>query len=94
MLIILGGLAAMYVIIIGGQAFPLAIFPGQTILESGFFDGVNGAIATYTPTLPEALLGIGGFALALMMTAIGIRVLRFLPESLADDAVDPHHAKV
>jgi molybdopterin-containing oxidoreductase family membrane subunit len=93
-LIIVGGLAAMYVIIIGGQAFPLSIFPGQTILESGFFDGVNGAIATYTPTLPEALLGIGGFALALLMTAIGIRVLRFLPESLADDAIDPHHAKV
>ena len=44
-LVILGGLATLYVIIIGSQAYPLQMFPGQTILESGFFDGVNGAAA-------------------------------------------------
>jgi molybdopterin-containing oxidoreductase family membrane subunit len=92
-LVILGGLAAMYVIIIGGQAFPMAMFPDKTIVESGFFDGVGGAAASYTPSLPEVLLGVGGVALALLMTVVAVRVLKFLPESLADEVVDPHHAK-
>lgn len=92
-MVILGGLSAMYVIIIGGQAFPMAIFPEKTIIESGFFDGVGGAVAAYSPSLPEALLGIGGIAIALLVTIIGIRLLKFLPLSLADEVIDPHHAK-
>ncbi len=48
-LVILGGLAQMYVIIIGGQAYPLEIFPGKDVTSS-FFDGV---VNTYTPSLPE-----------------------------------------
>jgi len=92
-LVVLGGLASMYVIIIGGQAYPMQLFPGKTILESGFHDGVGGAAAIYTPSLPEVLLGIGGIAVALLITAVGIRVLQFLPESLADRDVDPHAAK-
>jgi molybdopterin-containing oxidoreductase family membrane subunit len=83
-LVVLGGLATLYVIIIGGQAFPMQMFPGQTILESGFFDGVNGAGAQYSPSSPEFLLGLGGVAVALLITAVGVRVLQFLPESLAD----------
>ena len=89
-LVILGGLAALYVIIIGGQAYPLEMFPGQTILESGFHDGVAGAVAWYSPSIPEVLLGIGGIAVALIITAVGVRVLQFLPESLSDQVVDPH----
>jgi len=91
-LIVLGGLASMYVIIIGGQAYPMPLFPGKTILESGFYDGVGGALAEYAPSLPELFLGIGGVAVALLITAVGIRVLQFLPESLADRDVDPHVA--
>jgi Ni/Fe-hydrogenase subunit HybB-like protein len=91
-MVLLGGLAAMYVVIIGGQAYPLQMFPGQTILESGFFDGVKGAPAWYSPSIPEVLLGIGGVAVALIITAVGVRVLQFLPESLADQVVDPHLA--
>ena len=79
-------------IIIGGQAYPMQMFPGKTIVESGFHDGVGGAIAVYAPSLPEALLGIGGVAVALLITAVGVRVLQFLPESLADRDVDPHAA--
>jgi len=90
-MIILGGLSTMYVIIIGGQAFPMAMFPGKTIVASGFFDGVNGEVSTYIPTLAEALLGLGGMAVVFIMTFIAIRMLRFLPESLADDVADPHH---
>ncbi|MGV6826653.1 MAG: NrfD/PsrC family molybdoenzyme membrane anchor subunit [bacterium] len=91
-MVVLGGLAAMYVIIIGGQAFPMAMFPDKTIIASGFFDGVNGEALAYTPSLPEILLGIGGFALVLLMTFVAIRMLRFLPESLADEVADPHKA--
>jgi len=89
-LVILGGLASIYVIVIGGQAFPMAMFPDKTIIDSGFYDGVSGVAAHYTPSLPEVLLGIGGIAIALLMTVIAIRVLRFLPVSLADEVADPH----
>lgn len=92
-LVVLGGFATLYVIVIGGQAFPMAMFPGKTIVASGFFDGVNGQPMLYAPSLPEFLLGLGGVALVLMLTFIGIRVLRFLPTTLADEVVDPHHAK-
>lgn len=85
-LVILGGLSAMYVLIIGGQAFPIQLFPGQTIVESGFYDGVGGVRATYSPTVPETLLGLGGVAVAMLITAVAIRVLQFLPESLEDRA--------
>lgn len=84
-LVILGGLCALYVIVIGGQAFPLDMFPDHTIIASGYHDGVDGAARAYVPTLPELLLGIGGFALALLSTFAGIRVLRLLPSTLADE---------
>ncbi|MBD3670893.1 MAG: polysulfide reductase NrfD [Gammaproteobacteria bacterium] len=88
-LVILGGMAQLYVIIIGGQAYPLEMFPGMEVTSS-FFDGVVG---TYSPTLAETLLGIGGFAIAMLLVTFVARVLRLLPESLADDVVDPHHSK-
>jgi molybdopterin-containing oxidoreductase family membrane subunit len=90
LLILLGGIISMYVIIIGGQAFPMAMFPDKTIIASGFYDGVNGAALSYSPSLPEFLLGIGGIAVALMITLIAVRMLRFLPTSLADEVADPH----
>jgi Ni/Fe-hydrogenase subunit HybB-like protein len=88
LLTIIGGMAQIYVIIIGGQAYPMEMFPGKEVTSS-FFDGV---VASYTPSLPEFVLGIGGVALALAATVVGTRVLRFLPVSLADDQVDPHHS--
>ncbi|MGD2138203.1 MAG: polysulfide reductase NrfD [Gammaproteobacteria bacterium] len=88
LLVIIGGLAQIYVIIIGGQAYPLEIFPGKEV-SSSFFDGV---IAGYTPSLPEVILGLGGVAIALAATVIGARVLRFVPASLADEQVDPHYS--
>ena len=88
-LVVVGGLAQMYVIIIGGQAYPLVLFPGMDV-QSSFNDGVVGS---YMPKLPEIALGVGGVALALAITVIGLKVLRFLPESLADEIVNPHHAQ-
>jgi Ni/Fe-hydrogenase subunit HybB-like protein len=90
--VVAGGLATLYVILIGAQAYPIPMFPGMTILESGFFDDVNGQPAPYSPTFPEALLGTGGVALALLATAVGVRVLQFLPESLADSAIPADQA--
>jgi len=86
-LVIIGGLAQMYVTIIGGQAFPMPLFPGKEA-SSSFFDGM---VAPYTPSLPEILLGIGGIGIALGLTVFAIKILPFLPQSLADADVDPHH---
>jgi len=85
--VILGGFAQVYVIVIGGQAYPLVLFPGMEVTSS-FHDGV---INGYTPSLPEIGLGLGGVALALVIVLFGLRVLRFLPSSLADAVIDPHH---
>ena len=87
LLVIIGGLAQMYIIIIGGQAYPLELFPGMEVTSSFFDGGIN----AYAPSLPEIVLGISGIAMALAAVVVGIRVLRFLPLSLADELVDPHH---
>ena len=84
-LVILGGIAQLYVIIVGGQAYPMELFPGKEILEG------YGAIALYAPTLAELMLGLGGIAVALIAIIFLVKVLPFLPESLADDVADPHH---
>jgi molybdopterin-containing oxidoreductase family membrane subunit len=70
-----GAFAWLYVFIIGGQAFPLDIFPGYEVTSS-FRDG---EIASYLPTLPELLLGLGGVAAAVVITLVGVQVLDFLP---------------
>jgi Ni/Fe-hydrogenase subunit HybB-like protein len=74
-LVVLGAFAWLYVFIIGGQAFPLEIFPGLAV-SSTFGDG---AIALYTPRLPEWLLGLGGVGVAFVLTALGARLLDFMP---------------
>jgi molybdopterin-containing oxidoreductase family membrane subunit len=81
--VILGGLAQLYVLIIGGQAYPQLMFPEKEV-RSSFFDGV---VAAYAPSLPEMALGVGGVALALALTAVALKVLPFLPRSLADGEV-------
>ena len=88
LLVILGGITQMYVTIIGGQAYPMPLLPGKEVISSSFFDGM---VATYTPSLPEVALGVGGLALALGMVTFAIKVLPFLPNSLSDADADPHH---
>jgi molybdopterin-containing oxidoreductase family membrane subunit len=80
-LVIVGGLAHIYVIIIAAQAYPLEIFPGKIVIESSFFDGV---IVGYRPGIAEITLGIGGVALALLIVSLAMKVLPFTPETLAD----------
>ncbi|GMR08197.1 MAG: polysulfide reductase NrfD [Gammaproteobacteria bacterium] len=90
-LVIIGGLAQMYIIIIGAQAYPLSIFPDYDIISSSFSDGI---VMSYTPSIYEIALGLMGVAIALAMTQFAIKVLPFLPESLADEVIDPHHMPV
>ncbi|SMN01473.1 Sulfite reduction-associated complex DsrMKJOP protein DsrP (= HmeB) [uncultured Candidatus Thioglobus sp.] len=86
-LVLIGGIAQLYVIIIGGQAYPMEMFPGKEILEG------YGGIAAYTPALPEILLGVGGIAVALIAVTMLIKFLPFLPEDLSDKVADPHYKK-
>lgn len=83
-LVLVGGLAQVYVIIIGGQAHPLLMFPGKEV-SSSFFDGV---VANYAPSPPEVALGMGGLAFALLTTVLAMRVLPFLPVTLQETAQD------
>jgi len=76
MLALAGSFSQLYVTIIGGQAYPLVLFPGKDV-SSSFFDGV---VAHYSPSMPELLLGLGGFGLSLMLLVIVMRVLPFLPD--------------
>ncbi|MBI5626806.1 MAG: molybdopterin oxidoreductase, partial [Nitrosomonadales bacterium] len=76
MLVILGGFAFLYVFVIGGQAYPLNIFPGYQV-SSSFADG---QIATYHPSLYEFLLGFGGLAIAFVITTVSAYVLNFMPQ--------------
>lgn len=82
-LVVIGGFAQVYVIVIGGQAYPLNIFPGYEVLE-GFHEGV---VNPYTPSIWELMLGLGGVALALFAAGVGAKVLRVLPTNLSDGNV-------
>ena len=79
LLVILGSFALLYVFILGGQAYPLSIFPGYEV-SSSFRDG---EIGKYVPSLPEIMLGIGGLAIAFLITIISTRVLNSIPHDAA-----------
>jgi molybdopterin-containing oxidoreductase family membrane subunit len=83
---IIGGFALLYVIILGGQAYPLEIFPGKEIVSSGFFDQ---GIHSYTPSGWEIMLGFAGVGISALLTVFALRILPFMPRSLADTDVDP-----
>ena len=86
--VVLGGLAQLYLLIIGGQAFPQDLLPGLR-LQSSFGDG---EVAAYVPSAPELLLGLGGVAIALLLLVIaappllGCRLFRILPTDLPEPA--------
>ncbi len=78
-LVVLGGNCFMYVFIVGGEAFPLELFPGK-ILSSAAGDG---AIASYVPSLPEIVLAIGGYGVAGLLLVVGLWAFPMLPSSFA-----------
>jgi molybdopterin-containing oxidoreductase family membrane subunit len=75
-LVLVGAVAILYVLIIGGQVYPLEIFPGMAVTSS-FLDG---QVDHYVPSMYEIFLGLGGLGVAFVITAIGMRVLHFLPQ--------------
>jgi molybdopterin-containing oxidoreductase family membrane subunit len=75
-LVIVGAFALLYVFIIGGQAYPLDIFPGFAS-SSSFGDG---QIASYSPSIYEFLLGFGGLAIAFILTTVGVHIFNFMPQ--------------
>jgi len=85
--VIIGGLSQMYVTIIGGQAYPMPMFPGKEV-ESVINDG---GIASYTTSSYEILLGLSGIGIAVFLAVFTMTNLRILPQSLADKDIDPHY---
>jgi Ni/Fe-hydrogenase subunit HybB-like protein len=74
-LVVIGGHCFMYSFIIGGEAFPVELFPGK-VVSSNFGDG---AIASYVPHLPEIILGIGGYGVAGLLLIVVLWALPMLP---------------
>lgn len=83
-LVVLGAFAWLFVFIVGGQAFPLEIFPGAEV-RSSFGDG---QVANYVPSLPEILLGVGGIGAAFLITTVGVRLFDMLPRD--EEAATAH----
>ncbi len=74
-LTLLGGLAHLFVMIVGVQSYPIDIFPGQK---------VTGAVLdeeafSYIPSLWEVALGLGGIGVTLAILLLGVRVLPLTP---------------
>lgn len=78
-MVVAGAFALLFVFIVGGQSFPLEIFPGHEVTSS-FADG---QVEFYTPRAPEWLLGFGGLGAAFVLTLIGVRALDVLPHDEA-----------
>jgi Ni/Fe-hydrogenase subunit HybB-like protein len=74
-LALIGGVAHMYVTIIGAQAFPLELFPEMAV-TSTFHDG---QVAGYIPSLPEVLLGVSGVSVAMLLTGVALKLMPFMP---------------
>jgi Ni/Fe-hydrogenase subunit HybB-like protein len=79
-LFLVGGVAQMYVVIIGGEAYPLDLFPGMRVASS-FMDG---QITIYRPSLPEVVLGLSGISIAMLLAGVAIKLLPFLPKPAAN----------
>jgi molybdopterin-containing oxidoreductase family membrane subunit len=77
----------MYTTVIGGEAFPLELFPGRLVSSSAF----DGVVAPYSPSFVEAVLGVGGFGIAGVVVCMGAWVLPVLPGHVGAgaDQVDP-----
>jgi len=89
LLVLFGGFSLLYVLIIGGQAYPLEIFPGMEVTSSTFFDGTQSGGHPYNPSIWEFLLGISGIGIAILLTGLALKILPFLPRTLADYDYDP-----
>ena len=75
LLIALGGIAFLYATVIGAEVFPLDLFPGRQISSSTF----DGMVVTYSPSLLELILALGGFGVTGLLMCMGTWVMPLLP---------------
>jgi molybdopterin-containing oxidoreductase family membrane subunit len=80
-LIVFGGLCLIYATVIGGEAFPIEIFPGMHVTSSAF----DGAVHPYSPSLPELALGLGAVGVAGVVLLMAMWVLPLLPDTAGSD---------
>jgi molybdopterin-containing oxidoreductase family membrane subunit len=73
--VVVGAVATLYVWMIAAQAFPQTVLPGLQI-ASPYGDG---SVASYLPTWPEWLLGLGGVAVAPLVLLAGCLLFRVVP---------------
>ncbi len=73
---IVGGCTLIYNILIGAQSTPQRLFPDKTVIDSRFGDA---GFALYQPSGWEFSLGIGGFAMAILLFLVLLRILPFIP---------------
>ena len=85
LLVVTGAFAWLYVFILGGQSYPLDIFPGYQVASS-FADG---KINAYVPSAWEFLLGVGGLGVAFLITVAGVRALPFFPQDVEAPRATP-----
>ncbi len=76
-LVIIGGFAQLYVLIISGQELPLQMFQGKDILIGWQLTEV-----AYYPSIVEVLLGLGGVSLVFILLLLAMKILPFLPKEL------------
>ncbi len=81
-LALLGGAALVYVVVIGSQSTPQRIFPGHEIVSSNFGDA---GFAAYSASVWEWGLGLGGIAVAVLLSLFVLRILPFSPVAMSDD---------
>ncbi|NGZ28562.1 MAG: polysulfide reductase NrfD [Magnetococcales bacterium] len=80
---VVGEFAFVGHVLLAGQSYPFLLIPGYEA-KSDFMDGV---VASYTPSLVELMLGLGGVAVVGIIYLLGIRYFRLLP----DKAVAPEN---
>ena len=80
-LIVFGGLCLIYATVIGGEAFPIEIFPGMHVTSSAF----DGVVHPYAPSLPELALGLGAVGVAGVVLLMAMWVLPLLPDTAGSD---------
>ncbi len=83
-LLLIGGLGQMYVIIIGGQSYPLNIFPGMEASSTW----IDGRFGDYVPSLPEIMLGVSGISITMLLTGMALKILPFLPNPVNSKSED------
>jgi len=61
-------------------------FPGMEVISSGFFDQAK--IHSYIPSGWEIMLGMSGIGISALLTVLALRILPFMPSSLADSEIE------